>query len=120
MSQKNILIIDDEDYIREMIIDFLEMENLKGIPVNSITDAEEKLKEIPFDLILTDINLGKERVEDLFEFMDQQRIKLPVILMTGDRNIDKKLLDNQFVAEVLHKPFQVKNFFTKIKTCLER
>lgn len=120
MSQKSILIIDDEDYIREMIMDFLEMENMKGIPVKSLADAMEKLEEIPFNLILTDINLGSENVQDLFEFMYLQGIKVPVILMTGDRHVDTKLLNNKIVAEVLHKPFQVKSFFAKIKTCLER
>ncbi|MEN8153373.1 MAG: response regulator [Acidobacteriota bacterium] len=120
MVQKNILIIDDEDYIREMIIDFLEIEDMKGIPVKSIADATEKLRMGQFDLILADINLKNENIQDLLNIMKRGKIDTPVILMTGDQNIDDILVNNNIVKDVLHKPFQYKIFFDKIKSCLER
>jgi DNA-binding response OmpR family regulator len=121
MSNTKILIVDDESDLLEMYVDFLSSEGLKVSAASSGEDALEKLKsEGPFDLIISDSNMGKISGFDLFNKIKAESDVLPLFyLSTGDVSIDEKDLINKGMTRLLIKPFDLDEIVAKIKLDLK-
>jgi two-component system C4-dicarboxylate transport response regulator DctD len=81
---KRILVVDDQDSMRTMIADLLE---IIGHEPHAVEDAETALLELEqgpaFDLVITDLNMP---VMDGLQLMHEIRTRndtLPVIIITG-------------------------------------
>ena len=120
MEGKKILIVDDEGYIVDLIVDFLALENMTGVKSEDFETAIEKAGSANFDLIIADVNIGNERIEDFIATLKANNINTPVALMTGDHRIDEKLTSQIGAIGIIHKPFQVAPFLALIKEFLER
>ena len=80
---KNILIVDDEENIREIIGEFLET---LGYNVFEASNGEEAIMacgKAKFDLVITDIRMPKMNGLKLLKTLKTVMPDLPVILMTG-------------------------------------
>jgi len=81
--KRNILVVDDEDSIREIIKEFLET---LGYNVVEAADGEEAILECSkhkFDMVITDIRMPKMNGLKLLKNLKTYMPDLPVILMTG-------------------------------------
>ena len=102
----NILVVEDNDFVRMQIVRFL---NEAGYQTIEGTDGEEALKAMNKDVALAIVDVRMEPIGG-FEFIKSIRgseIDTPVILVTGDDNPD--LLNEAArwsVAAVLMKPVQ--------------
>lgn len=120
MDSKQILIVDDEGYIVDLIVDFLAFENMTGVKSEDFETAIEKAESTRFDLIIADVNIGNERVEDFIVTLKTKDINTPVALMTGDHRIDDKYTSRIGAIGIIHKPFQIAPFLALVKEFLER
>ena len=106
MSQAVILVAEDNDFVRMQIVKFLGEASFNVIESTDGEDAMEKLSD-DVDLAIVDLRMEPK---DGFEFvrsMQGEGIKIPVILVTGDR--DPELLSEASrlgIAAVLMKPVQ--------------
>jgi two-component system alkaline phosphatase synthesis response regulator PhoP len=119
MSKKKVLVIDDEDFIRELVKDFLEMED---IPCDSAENSEEGLDLINrnrYNLILLDRNLGKSKAEDIIEQIRKIDTDTPILLLTGDTDCNDEYLERVGAVGIVFKPFQVTDFIEKVTKFLE-
>jgi DNA-binding NtrC family response regulator len=94
---KRILVVDDQDSMRTMIADLLE---IIGHEPHAVGDAETALLELEqgpaFDLVITDLNMP---VMDGLQLMHEIRTRndtLPVIIITGFATFrtEKQVLEN--------------------------
>ena len=118
-NKKKVLVIDDEDFIRELIKDFLE---LGGILCSGAESASQGLKFIAqenFDLVLLDRNLGKIKAEDLVTQIRTQDQTVPIVILTGDQQCGDDYLTKTGANGIIFKPFQVNDFMDSIKNYLE-
>ncbi|MGE5343289.1 MAG: response regulator [Candidatus Omnitrophota bacterium] len=119
MSEKKILVIDDEDFIRELVKDFLELEGVQCQDAETLNEAMKLLETETFDLILLDRNLGEIRTEDFIpELKKKSRNNVPILLLTGDQ-LDYPLLKGVGANGIIFKPFQVSDFLDTIHKYLE-
>jgi DNA-binding response OmpR family regulator len=119
-----ILIIDDEDLLRETIAQVL---GDAGFDTREASDGEQGIAEFrksPSDLVITDILMPtKEGIETIREL---RRISsgVKIIAMSGGGNLLKtSYLDvaRQLGANVvLKKPFEMRALLDAVNTCLER
>lgn len=119
MSEKKVLVIDDEDFIRELVKDFLEME---GIPCDSAENPEDGVKLVSqntYHLILLDRNIGKYQAEDIIVLLREINTEVPIVLLTGDADCDDAYMEKIGAVGIIYKPFQVMDFITKIREFLE-
>ena len=87
MDKKKVLVIDDEDAIRELLKEFLE-EN--GCSVATEATAEEGLMQIrkePYDLVLLDIMLRHTNGLAVLQNIKKIAPDLSVIMITGNNDI---------------------------------
>ena len=96
---KHILTIDDEDIIREMLTDFLQVIGYRVTGTATGVEALQVVKTDPPDLIITDLQLEES---DGLEFIDQFKATLPdvpIILLTG-MLFDSRVVEERIKARV--------------------
>lgn len=107
MSEKNILVVEDNDFVRMQIVKFLVDDGFQVIEAVQGGEALEKMKEAQVDMAIVDLRM--EPV-DGFEFIRAirgQNIQIPVILATGDDSPDILEQANTWdVGSVLKKPIE--------------
>lgn len=118
-KEKKVLVIDDEDFIRELIKDFLELDDVRCSGAENADQGLKMIAEENFDLILLDRNLGKMKAEDLITQIRYQQKNVPIVILTGDQQCRSDYLKKIGANGIIFKPFQVNDFMENIKEFLE-
>ena len=116
----HILIVDDDDGIRELVKQYLDQNNYLVSTANSAEDALEKVKIIKFDLIVLDIMMpGKSGLE--FTSENKKRIDTPIILLTAKGEASERVKGLEIGADdYLPKPFEPKELVLRIDNILAK
>jgi two-component system phosphate regulon response regulator OmpR len=119
-SKIHILIVDDDDKIRDLLKQYLKNNNFFVSTAINASDAEEKLKIVKFDLAIIDIMMpGKDGLQLTKEIRD--KIDLPIILLTAKGEADDRVRGLELGAEdYLPKPFEPKELLLRIKNVIKR
>lgn len=79
-----VLVVEDDAALRASLGRSLQADGWEPEEVASVEEAMEKVRERPFDLLVTDYNLGsKEDGLSLLRLVREEGCSLPVILMSG-------------------------------------
>lgn len=115
----HILIVDDDDGIRELVKQYLDQNNYLVSTANSAEDALEKVKIIKFDLIVLDIMMpGKSGLEFTSE---NKKIDTPIILLTAKGEASERVEGLEIGADdYLPKPFEPKELVLRIDNILAK
>ena len=116
----HILVVDDDDGIRELVKEFLNKNNYLVTTANSAEDALSKVKIVKFDLIILDIMMpGKSGLE--FTNENKKKINTPIILLTAKGEASERIEGLEIGADdYLAKPFEPKELILRIKNILNK
>lgn len=116
-NSSRILVIDDDDNFREMLIEALKVCDYKVIPAASPKEALELLKSVSVDAVITDIKMPVMDGVSLAKTIKEKHPDLPVILVTAYHVFERYSFDDQQkVADgVLQKPFGLELIFDMLK-----
>lgn len=109
MSEKiKILILDDEEIVVTRLKAVLEKE---GYFVEALTDsikAKERVGEVNFDIVITDLKMANFDGMQLFRYVKQKKPETDVILISGFTTVEvvKEALQ-EGVRDVIAKPFKI-------------
>jgi len=119
-SKIHILIVDDDDKIRDLLKQYLKNNNFFVSTAINASDAEEKLKIVKFDLAIIDIMMpGKNGLQLTKEI--REKIDLPIILLTAKGEAEDRVRGLELGAEdYLPKPFEPKELLLRIKNVIKR
>ena len=119
-SKIHILIVDDDDKIRDLLKQYLKNNNFFISTAINASDAEEKLKIVKFDLAIIDIMMpGKDGLQLTKEI--REKIDLPIILLTAKGEAEDRVRGLELGAEdYLPKPFEPKELLLRIKNVIKR
>ena len=119
-SKIHILIVDDDDKIRDLLKQYLKGNNFLVSTAINASDAEEKLKIVKFDLAIVDIMMpGKDGLQLTKEI--REKIDLPIILLTAKGEAEDRVRGLELGAEdYLPKPFEPKELLVRIKNVIKR
>lgn len=116
-----ILVVDDERVIREILAEFL---SLEGFSVNTVEDGEKALTELrlhPYDLLITDLKMPKLSGLQLLEKVEQERLGVLTVLMTGFGTVETAIEAMKKGAyDYLLKPFKVEEVIHVVERALYR
>ena len=118
--KSHILVVDDDDGIRELVKQFLNQNNYLVTTAKSSEDALEKVKIIKFDLIVLDIMMpGKSGLE--FTNENKKKIDTPIILLTAKGEASERVEGLEIGADdYLAKPFEPKELILRINNILNK
>ena len=116
----HILVVDDDDGIRELVKQFLNQNNYLVTTAKSSEDALEKVKIIKFDLIVLDIMMpGKSGLE--FTNESKKKLDTPIILLTAKGEASERVEGLEIGADdYLAKPFEPKELILRINNILNK
>jgi ATP-dependent Lon protease len=122
MSKKaRILIVDDEEIARKNLAHVLTKEEYETVAVADGESALKELKTSEFDVVLTDLRMGKI---DGMDLLDRVRIRYPdtrVIMLTGYATVPSAIEAMQKGAyHYIAKPFKLDEVRATIKKALEK
>ena len=116
----HILVVDDDDGIRNLVKQYLNENNFLVTTANSAEDANKKIEVVKFDLIVLDIMMpGKSGLE--FTQENKNSINTPIILLTAKGEVSERVEGLEVGADdYLPKPFEPKELVLRIKNILNK
>lgn len=116
----HILVIDDEESIRELLADFLQG---KGFDVTTTHDGKSGLsllKEEKFDLFLLDLMMPGMSGLDVLREASSEKINVPSIVITAFASVQTAVEAMKFGAfDYITKPFVLEDVHIAIKRALD-
>lgn len=118
--KKKILIIEDDNSIREMLTFALEIEGFSIESVENGVDGLTKSEDFDPDLILLDLMLPDINGFEVCKKIHEKR-DIPIIMVTAKDDIVDKVLGLEIGADdYICKPFHIKEVIARVKKSLER
>ena len=116
----HILVVDDDDRIRNLVKEFLSQHGYLVTTSFSAEDAQKKITVIEFDLIVLDVMMqGKSGLE--FILINKKKIRTPIILLTARGEPEDRIKGFETGADdYLSKPFEPKELLLRIQSILNR
>ena len=116
-----ILVVDDEEAIREILADFLAME---GFSVRTAGNGAEALTEISrgrFDLVLSDLKMPTMGGLELLEALARHAPNTVTIIMTGFGTVETAIQAmKQGAYDYIMKPFKMEEVLHTVRRGLEK
>jgi two-component system phosphate regulon response regulator OmpR len=116
----HILVVDDDDRIRELVKEYLNENGFIVSTGNSAEEAKIKLNYFKFDLIVLDVMMPGQ---DGFELTQEIKKKtdMPVILLTAKGEVESRIEGLELGADdYLGKPFEPKELLLRIKNIIRK
>lgn len=121
-KNKNLLIVDDDDALRETLADQLSLhDDYKVTQAASGQEAMGIVKDQTFDLILLDVTLGDMDGRDVCRLLRKQNIKSPILMLTGaDSDADTILGLDAGANDYITKPFKLNVLLARLRAQLRQ
>ena len=116
----HILVVDDDDRIRELVKEYLEENNYIVTTATDAFDAKKKIDIIKFDILILDIMMPGKSGLSLTEEIKKTN-QTPVILLTAKGETVDRIKGLEIGADdYLGKPFEPKELLLRIKNILSK
>jgi CheY-like chemotaxis protein len=126
-TQATILVVDDEEAVRETLVEVLSLHGYRVITAASVGEAEDAKQRLGADgmhLVITDVHLTPGRQVRAGYALAQrwraQHLRLPFILMSGDPSTQDLPEVRDGSLRFLLKPFQMEAFLGVVREALGR
>jgi len=116
-----ILLLEDDANLNETVTEFLEEQGHEIVSVYDGNEAQEKLYESKYDLLLLDINVPGINGLELLKESRESGVVAPAIFITSMDTVDD--LEKGFNSgcdDYIRKPFALKELQIRIETLLKR
>lgn len=123
MSEKTVLIVDDETAIREMIAVALEMADYRCLEASNAKEAYTTIVDQRPDMILLDWMLPETSGIELARRLkrNESTSEIPIIMLTAKSDEDNKVQGLEVGADdYITKPFSPKELVARLKAVLRR
>ena len=119
-NKNHILIVDDDDRIRNLLKDYLFENNYIVSTAENAIQAKERLKYIKFDIIILDVMMPGQNGYELTKEIKKQ-IKVPIILLTAKGEVENRIKGLELGADdYIGKPFEPKELLLRIKNIVNK
>jgi len=112
--KKTILIVDDEEDIRETVKTIMEKEGYRVLVAVNGDDCLKQLKTEKPDLILMDIMMPGTPVREVVKKIKGVKIAYLSVVRTSEAE-KEELLGQKNVVDFIQKPFDVKDLAKRVK-----
>ena len=118
--KNHILVVDDDDRIRELVKEYLNENGYIVSTGNSAEEAKIRLKCFKFDLIVLDVMMPGQNGFELTKEI-KKNSNIPIILLTAKGEVDSRIEGLEIGADdYLGKPFEPKELLLRIKNIIKK
>ncbi|MZH41870.1 MAG: sigma-54-dependent Fis family transcriptional regulator [Nitrospinae bacterium] len=117
----SILVADDEKSLRDFLVIMLKEEGYQVVTASSVEKAIKQIHENEFDLILTDIRMGRSSGIDVLDAAKDALPDTPVVMMTAYASAETAVIAMKKGAyDYISKPFKIEDIQLIIKNALDK
>ena len=118
--KNHILVVDDDDRIRELVKEYLNENDFIVSTGSSAKEAKIKLGYFKFDLIVLDVMMPGQNGFELTKEI-RKNSEVPIILLTAKGEADDRIEGLELGADdYLGKPFEPKELLLRIKNIIKK
>jgi two-component system, OmpR family, alkaline phosphatase synthesis response regulator PhoP len=118
---QRILLVEDEEHIREMVKLNLELDGYEVVAANNGKSALKRIREEHFDILILDVMLPEV---DGFQIAEQVRINnsdVPILFLTAKNNPNDRITGlKKGGDDYLTKPFELEELQLRIQKLIKR
>jgi DNA-binding response OmpR family regulator len=121
MHKPKILLLEDDANLNETICEYLEEQGFEIVAVYDGYEAQDRLYEARYDLLLLDVNTPGINGFEVLKSAREQGVKAPAIYITSLGEVDD--LEQGFESgcdDYIRKPFALKELKIRVETLLKR
>lgn len=120
MSKGQVLIVDDEEAIREVVATLLETQGYACSAVANGREAVERLKKNSLDLVLSDMLMPEMDGLQLLSWLHSHDPEIPIIMVTAMHDVSTALeAIRRGAYDYILKPFEKDQLFLSVRRALE-
>ncbi|AKG23404.1 winged helix-turn-helix domain-containing protein [Calothrix sp. 336/3] len=127
-QKSRILVVEDEDLIREMLVMALEEEGYGVVTasdgrmaVEHLKSVEQNLGELSFDLVILDLMLPQINGLDICRLLRYQGNPVPILMLSAKGSETDRVLGLEVGADdYLTKPFSMRELIARCRALLRR
>ena len=119
-NKNHILIVDDDDRIRNLLKDYLSENGYIVSSAENANQAKEKMQYLRFEIIILDVMMPGQDGYELTKEIKKNN-KIPIILLTAKGEVDNRIKGLELGADdYLGKPFEPKELLLRIKNIINK
>jgi two-component system phosphate regulon response regulator OmpR len=119
-NKYHILVVDDDDRIRELVKDYLKKNKFIISTANSAEEGKIRLDYFKFDLIVLDVMMPGQNGFDFAKEI-KKNSNVPIILLTAKGEVENRIEGLELGADdYLSKPFEPKELLLRIKNIIKK
>ena len=116
----HILVVDDDDRIRELVKEYLNDNGFVVSTGNSAEEAKIKLNYFKFDLMVLDVMMPGQNGFELTKEL-KRNSNIPIILLTAKGEVENRIQGLELGADdYLGKPFEPKELLLRINNIVKK
>lgn len=117
---KTILVVDDEEKIREVVVSYLERSGYKTLEAETGMEALETVRSTALDLVILDLMLPDVTGEEVCQHI-RRLSSVPVLMLTAKVALEDRVRGLQLGADdYLVKPFSPREMVERVRAILRR
>ena len=117
-NKPHILIVDDDDKIRNLLKDFLSENNYMVSTAENADHAKKILSILKFDVLILDVMMPGQNGYELTKEIKKEK-NIPIILLTAKGEVENRIKGLELGAnDYIGKPFEPKELLLRIKNIL--
>ena len=121
MQKQRLLLLEDDATLNETVCEYLEEQGYRVEGVHDGYEAQERLYETHFDLLLLDVNTPSLNGFEVLKSAREQGVTSPAIYLTSLDSVED--LEKGFESgcdDYIRKPFALKELLIRVETLLKR
>ena len=117
--QVNILVAEDEDDLREILVSIFESEGSQVYAARDGNEAVEIINQHPVDIVVSDIRMPNCDGVKLLEAIRARNPEIPLVfLATGFADINEQEAKKKGAEELIRKPYTIPDLMATIESRL--
>lgn len=121
-EKKSILFIDDEDDLRELVCEFMKMDNYNCRSANNGKEATKIIEEEKFDVVIADFTMPLMSGDEFLFWCRKKGIHVPIIFFTGalERTESEKKALQDCCCALVFKPTTIEILNDAVQKAVKR
>jgi len=120
-SHIRILVVDDEESVRTLLTDIMELEGYHVETAATVPEALSKIGREVYDLVLTDLKIGPHSGMEIVKHVRSTSTETEVMMITAYATVETAVQAMKLGAcDYITKPFQFEELTHRIRNVLER
>lgn len=121
VADTKILVVDDEEKLRDIIVEDLQFEGYQVVSASGLHEAMDYVSKGDIDLVLSDIRMQDGSGMSLLKNIKDRDQNHPVVVfMSGFADISEDEAIKKGVKSLLHKPIKYETLISTVQNALKK